>query len=59
MISHVPLVELSTGATLAKLSQKLQLPAIRLFIVNGVAQKEAFVLTDKDDVAIIPPVGGG
>jgi len=52
-------VKLSAGATLANLFQRLDLPPTKLSLVNGVAQKEAFVLTDQDEVAIIPPVGGG
>ena len=52
-------VQVPARATLAELSRKLDLPSIRLFLVNGVARKEAFTLTDQDEVAIIPPIGGG
>ena len=52
-------IQLPVGATVGELTEQLELPGIKLIFVNGVAQKEEFVLQDQDEVAIIPPVGGG
>ena len=65
--SHLPEIELGRAkpiqvpldATIAQLAQQLKIPSGKLFFVNGVAQKDDFILSDQDNLAIIPPLGGG
>lgn len=52
-------VEVPQGMTVGQLAEKLELPSFKLTIVNGIVQKDDFVLNSDDEVAFIPPMGGG
>ena len=54
-------VELSNGATIGDLIQRLSLPdgEIKIVFVNGLFRDRTYSLTDRDEVSIFPPVGGG
>ena len=52
-------LEVSPGTTAAQVAEQLKLPPLHLIFVNGRAQKENFVLQDNDELAIMPPIGGG
>ena len=55
-------LELPAGATIDDALRALDVtsPAIRVFTVNGDFERDrARVLADDDELAVIPPVGGG
>ena len=54
-------LELLDGTTLAELYELLKVPPkeMKRTFVNGVSRGPAFVLSDKDRVALFPPVAGG
>jgi molybdopterin synthase sulfur carrier subunit len=60
--SGTPLtIELPEGSTLADLVADLGLPReeVKVMFVNGRAQESDYCLSDKDEVGIFPPIGGG
>ena len=54
-------VNLESGSTVAQLYEHLGLPEeqIKIALVNGLYRERDHVLSDKDEVGIFPPVGGG
>jgi molybdopterin converting factor small subunit len=55
-------LDLPAGATIDDALRALDAtsPAIRVFTVNGTFERDrARVLADDDELAVIPPVGGG
>ena len=52
-------VEVPAHTTAGELAQKLKIPTVKLIVVNGIGRKEAFALSDGDEIAFIPPVSGG
>jgi molybdopterin converting factor small subunit len=54
-------LELPDGTTLAELYDLLKVPPeeMKRTFVNGISRGPDFVLSDKDRVAIFPPVAGG
>lgn len=55
------IIELSEGATLQHLINKLKIPPeeTRIMFVNGIIQEFEYILKDGDEVGIFPPIGGG
>ena len=54
-------VTLDSGSTIAQLHEHLSIPAeeIKITMVNGRYRERDHVLSDKDEVGIFSPVGGG
>ena len=52
-------VQIVPGTTAGQVARQLKLPGVKLIFVNGVAQKEGLVLSDNDEIAFVPPIGGG
>jgi len=52
-------LELPAGVTAGELAQKLEVPAVKLIVVNGVARQEGFSLSNDDEIAFFPPLSGG
>jgi molybdopterin synthase sulfur carrier subunit len=54
-------VELTSGATVSDLIERLSLPddEIKIVFVNGLFRDRTHSLADGDKVSIFPPVGGG
>ena len=52
-------VEIPAHTTAGELAQKLKIPTVKLIVVNGIGRKEDFPLSDRDEIAFIPPVSGG
>jgi molybdopterin synthase sulfur carrier subunit len=54
-------VKLPDGATVGQLIEHMRLPAteVKVIFVNGIVQKDKYVLGDGDQVGIFPAVGGG
>jgi len=52
-------IEISPETTVGQLAEKLKLPSFKLAFVNGIVQKDDFVLNNNDEVAFVPPIGGG
>ena len=54
-------LELEDGATVAQLSDRLNIPSSvkRVVLVNGYHGNEDTVLAENDQVTLFPPMGGG
>ena len=54
-------LELPEGSTIARLLQELHLGGGDgyIYLVGGKARKRDYVLSDGEEVRILPPVGGG
>jgi len=54
-------VTLDSGSTIAQLYEHLRIPEeqIKITLVNGLYCERTHVLSDKDEVGIFSPVGGG
>ncbi|MFS8087014.1 MAG: MoaD/ThiS family protein [Acidobacteriota bacterium] len=55
-------LEVADGATIADVLRALQIapPTVRVFTVNGQFERDRTrVLAANDELAVIPPVGGG
>ena len=52
-------VEVPANCTIAQLSEQLKLPPGKLAMVNGIAQPPTFTLSNDDQLALTPPIGGG
>lgn len=54
-------VTLDSGSTIAQLYEHLRIPEeqIKITLVNGLYCDRNYVLSDKDEVGIFSPVGGG
>jgi molybdopterin converting factor small subunit len=60
-IGEAMAIELPDDATVGDLLDELDLPEeqVKVVFVNAVVRKEAHPLSDRDDIGIFPPVGGG
>lgn len=54
-------VTLDSGSTVAQLYEHLRIPEeqIKITMVNGLYRERDHVLSDKDELGIFSPVGGG
>jgi len=52
-------MEVAPGATTGQVAQQLKLPAVKLFFVNGIARNDLYILSDQDELSIMPPICGG
>ena len=54
-------IELSDGASVADLIERLEVPAreVKIAFVNGRTQSPDWLLKSRDEAGIFPPVGGG
>ena len=52
-------IEVTSGTTTGQIAKQLQLPTVKLFFVNGIAQNDRYILSDHDELSIMPPIGGG
>jgi molybdopterin converting factor small subunit len=53
-------IPLAEGATLEELIRTLDLNAVKIIFVNGVAHTDLkHALHDNDDIAVFPPLAGG
>lgn len=52
---------LAPGATLRDVVETLGIPrqTVKLMFVNGLAREDTYVLQDKDEAGIFPPIAGG
>jgi molybdopterin converting factor small subunit len=52
-------IEVTHGTTTGQIAGRLQLPAAKLFFVNGIARNDQYILSDQDELSIMPPICGG
>ncbi|MCF7958420.1 MAG: MoaD/ThiS family protein [Phycisphaerae bacterium] len=52
-------VDIPEKATVEQLARQMKIPSFKLVFVNGITQNSDTILSDKDEIAFVPPVGGG
>ena len=55
-------IELADGATIENVLQQLEIPvdSVQVFTVNGsLIRDRSHVLSEDDELTVLPPVGGG
>ncbi len=52
-------VNVPDKATVQQLAQQMKIPSFKLVFVNGITHNSDHTLCDKDEIAFVPPVGGG
>lgn len=54
-------INMPEGTTVGQLMERLSLPSeeVKLIFVNGRRETEDYVLRDRDEIGMFPPVGGG